>query len=124
MGVQLNIQTESGNKYSNAVNSMCELVVKRAFSPIKSFDFLYRFTADYAEEKKHLELIHKVSNDVIERKQKMLESQGWQDDVSEVGAKSKMAFLDLLIKHRDASGKPLSKSFIMREVNTFMFAVS
>nr|UUB32662.1 cytochrome P450 CYP4BQ2 [Dendroctonus rhizophagus] len=122
MGVQLNIQTESRSEYFNAVSSMCELVVKRAFSPLKSFDCLYHFTADYAEEKKHLNMLHKVSNDVIELRQKLLESEEIEDDVNEVGAKRKMAFLDLLLKYRDANGKPLSKTFIRKEVDTFMFA--
>nr|UUB32661.1 cytochrome P450 CYP4BQ1 [Dendroctonus rhizophagus] len=123
MGVDLKVQKESQNDYVAAVDAMCKTVVERAFNPLKSFDITYRLSPDYYREMRNVKLLHSVSNAVIDKRRKEMESE--KDNVEIVnddGTKRKMAFLDLLLKSRDEHGQPLSQEFIRREVDTFMFA--
>ncbi|KAH1024818.1 probable cytochrome P450 4d14 [Dendroctonus ponderosae] len=123
MGVDLKVQEESQNDYVAAVDAMCKTVVERAFNPLKSFDIIYRLSPDYYREMRNVKLLHSVSNTVIQKRRKEMESEKNNvESVNEDGTKRKMAFLDLLLKSRDEHGQPLSQDFIRREVDTFMFA--
>lgn len=120
MGVQLKIQDQKNTDYINAVAGMGQLIMERTFNPFKTFDFIYKLTADYRQEMKYVKLLHEVSEGVINKRKKEIEAEREEDE----GRKRKMAFLDLLLKYRDENGQPLSQDFIRHEVDTFMFAVS
>jgi len=120
MGVQLKIQYQENSDYITAVSSMGQLTMERSFNPFKSFDFFYKLTADYRQEMTNVKLLHEVSESVINKRKKELETESEENGER----KRKMAFLDLLLKYRDENGQPLSQDFIRHEVDTFMFAVS
>lgn len=114
----MNIQDQENTAYSEAVIGMGQILMERTFNPFKTFDFIYKLTPDYRQEMKYVKLLHEVSESVIAKRKNEIEAQ------KEEAGSRKMAFLDLLIKYRDENGRPLSKDFIMHEVNTFLFAVS
>jgi len=120
MGVQLKIQDQENTDYINAVSSMGQLIMERTFNPFKTFDFIYKLTADYRQEMTYVKLLHEVSEGVINKRKKEIEAESEGNGEK----KRKMAFLDLLLKYRDENGQPLSQAFIRNEVDTFMFAVS
>lgn len=126
MGVDLNVQKDHQSEYTNAVAGMCKIVVERAFNPLKMFEITYHLSSDYRKEKKYVELLHAVSDRVIETRKKEIanQMQAQEAEHDAIGTKRKLAFLDLLLQYRDENGQPLSQSFIRHEVDTFMFAVS
>ncbi|CAG9771867.1 unnamed protein product [Ceutorhynchus assimilis] len=117
MGIQLNIQSGSHDEYRKAVSGMCKIVVERAFNPLKTENWSYYFSKDYQNEKQYVKILHEVSDGVIEKRRREIENEA-NNDIR----KGKMAFLDLLLRYRDANGEPLSHDFIRHEVDTFMFA--
>jgi len=60
---------------------------------------------------------------IVNRREELLKSQDINnnsDEQEDIGAKKKMAFLDVLL-HSSIDGKPLSNMDIREEVDTFMF---
>lgn len=100
----------------------------RFIRPHLALPLLYRFLAPqmYRTEQKGIKLVHDFTEKIIAEKQNSLalaqKSQNIEhkDDSLELGAKSRMAFLDVLLQ-ATVNDQPLSDKQIRDEVNTFMF---
>nr|WKR34930.1 cytochrome P450 CYP4NQ25 [Monolepta hieroglyphica] len=118
MGISINAQTDGDSEYVRNVKAICALLTDRNFSPLDAR--LYPFTINYYKEKKILNVLHSHTDAVIHKRIKEIKTAGGAVDVDESGVKKKWAFLDLLLKST-IDGKPLTRSDIREEVDTFMF---
>lgn len=124
MGVSINAQDNSESDYVKAVKQMCDVVILRAFSPLKMYDFFYQFTDLYRRERKALNVLHGYTKKVIhKRKQELLAKEVDKNVKDEFGVKkTRFAFLDLLLQGDDGK-QVLSDNEIQEEVDTLLFEV-
>ncbi|KAF7279572.1 hypothetical protein GWI33_007034 [Rhynchophorus ferrugineus] len=120
MGVKLNALEDDTSIYVKNAKDLCKILIKKAFSPIN--EKLYPLTFMHYKEQKHLDVIHRYVENVIqqriqEREAKLIVS---DETKSNTGKRKRLAFLDLLLEAR-IDGEPLSLRELRDEVNTFMF---
>lgn len=128
MGVSCKAQINSDSKYVQAVKTISMVLHKRMFDVQYRLDFLFRLTNLARIQNQALKIIHDFSNDVIvARRNELLRAQQDKstaqvadENDNSIGAKKKMAFLDILLQS-NIDGKPLSNMDIQEEVDTFMF---
>ncbi|XP_037960748.1 cytochrome P450 4d1 isoform X2 [Teleopsis dalmanni] len=128
MGVSINAQTNADSEYVRAVKTISTVMHKRMFDILYRFDLTYKFTKLAQEEKKALNVLHSFTEKIIvQRREEILKAQENKtksseknEDITDVGAKRKMAFLDILLQS-EVDGKPLTNLDIREEVDTFMF---
>ncbi|CAO1428771.1 unnamed protein product [Diamesa tonsa] len=122
MGTDVNAQNNSNSTYVQSVKKMSELFILRVFDVKKRNDFLYSLSESYQTEQAVLKTLHDFTKSVIVARREQLEDskdkQSFEGDG--IGAKKKIAFLDLLLQ-ATIDGQPLSDSDIQEEVDTFMF---
>nr|QTM97445.1 Cytochrome P450 [Sitophilus oryzae] len=122
MGIEVEAQKKSQSTYVKSVDSMCNIVVDRAFNPLKTKDWLYMLTPSYYKEKAYVRYLHSMSDKVIKSKKSSRQNGIKEDKDDDTGRKKKNAFLDLLLTYKDQNGEPLSEKFIREQVDTIMFA--
>lgn len=122
MGVKINAQLNENLEFVGAINNFLDILMRRYFAFLKRFDFYYKFTEDYKNEKKSVKILNEMTQRVIEdRKRERL-----NNDVNnaksdqDLGIKKKVALLDLLLDLKDQ----FTDKELCDEVNTFFFAVS
>lgn len=119
MGVTINAQNQPDLLYVKSVKRMSQIIVERIINPLKKFDFTYRFTKTYADEKKCLKVLHDFTRKVIEQKKKVLTKA-----LEERSTNKRQAFLDLLLQLSKENTDTLTDDDIQEEVDTFMFEVN
>lgn len=124
MGVSIDAQEDPDSEYVKSVKEMCRIVAERGNSLIERSDFLYRFTNNYAKERKALNTLHGFTTSVIKkRKQQISHCDSKDEEVeNELGIKKRKAFLDLLLDFSQKEQDPLTDEELRNEVDTFMFA--
>ncbi|XP_016982524.1 cytochrome P450 4d1 isoform X1 [Drosophila rhopaloa] len=124
MGVSLNAQTNVDSEYVQAVKTISMVLHKRMFNILYRFDLTYMLTPLARAEKKALDVLHQFTERIIvQRREEILRGGGSQESSREdadVGAKRKMAFLDILLQST-IDERPLTNLDIREEVDTFMF---
>ncbi|XP_052856218.1 cytochrome P450 4d1 isoform X2 [Drosophila gunungcola] len=126
MGVSLNAQTNVDSEYVQAVKTISMVLHKRMFNILYRFDLTYMLTPLARAEKKALNVLHQFTEKIIvQRREELIRSGKEQEastkeDVDDVGAKRKMAFLDILLQST-IDERPLNNLDIREEVDTFMF---
>ncbi|XP_030749698.1 probable cytochrome P450 4d14 [Sitophilus oryzae] len=125
MGVWLEDTNKNHANYIKSVKGMCNIVVQRIASPVH--ESIYKFTWTQYKESKLLKVLHGFVDEVIERKIKDINTESKKNVVNNgtpalenVEEKERMVFLDLLLKS-NINGRPLTKTELRDEVNTFMF---
>nr|AKD43084.1 Cyp4d1-RA [Drosophila melanogaster] len=124
MGVSINAQSNSDSEYVQAVKTISMVLHKRMFNILYRFDLTYMLTPLARAEKKALNVLHQFTEKIIvQRREELIRegsSQESSNDDADVGAKRKMAFLDILLQST-VDERPLSNLDIREEVDTFMF---
>lgn len=125
MGTQVNTQIGNNFEYITAVKQYLQIIIRKQFSVLKRFDFLFKQTYDYKLLHKLVVILHSFTNSVIQkRKEELLKNTKVQMNGDEDNSyKKKEVFLNLLLQIRDEEGVPLSDEDIREEVDTFMFEV-
>lgn len=127
MGKNVGAQFNSESAYVKSIFQASDVIFHRQVSPWLWNNFIFWFHPDSRIFKKSLNVLHNFTDKVIkERKEIYHESQKKKKETKEedsneiLGAKKRLAFLDLLISASD-NGKALSDEDIREEVDTFMF---
>ncbi|XP_032594830.1 cytochrome P450 4d10 isoform X1 [Drosophila grimshawi] len=126
MGVSVNAQTNVDSEYVQAVKTISMVLHKRMFNIFYRFDLTYMLTPLARAEKRALNVLHNFTEKIIVQRREELLRAGQQDTEpqsagdADVGAKRKMAFLDILLQST-IDDKPLTNMDIREEVDTFMF---
>lgn len=122
MGISVNAQRNPTSEYVKSVKEICGILVERSISLIQRNDFSYRFTSNYAKERKALKVLHGFTSSVVQkRKKEFLEAKRNVETEDEFGIKRRKAFLDLLMEHSQKEEDPLTDEELRNEVDTFMF---
>ncbi|XP_063927494.1 cytochrome P450 4c3-like [Zophobas morio] len=116
MGVKISSQEGKNSEFVHALSHYFDILVVRAFSAWKRFDFLFKFAAEYPLQEKYVETLQKFCSSVIE-KRRLEKSPQVVETTSDLGIKRRIALLDLLLESDD-----LTNDDIKEEINTFMFA--
>jgi len=127
MGVSINAQSNADSEYVQAVKTISMVLHKRMFNILYRFDLTYMLTPLARAEKKALDVLHQFTEKIIvQRREEIIrggnengKGNGNSED-ADVGAKRKMAFLDILLQST-IDDRPLSNLDIREEVDTFMF---
>lgn len=128
MGVSINAQTNVDSEYVQAVKTISMVLHKRMFNIFYRFELTYMLTPLAQAERRALNVLHNFTEKIIvQRREELLRAsndagKAAQQDAADadVGAKRKMAFLDILLQSH-VDDKPLSNLDIREEVDTFMF---
>ncbi|KRK06141.1 cytochrome P450 4d1 isoform X2 [Drosophila yakuba] len=124
MGVSINAQSNADSEYVQAVKTISMVLHKRMFNILYRFDLTYMLTPLARAEKKALNVLHQFTEKIIvQRREELIRGGSGQESSNEdadVGAKRKMAFLDILLQST-VDERPLSNLDIREEVDTFMF---
>ncbi|KAH8396252.1 hypothetical protein KR222_006522, partial [Zaprionus bogoriensis] len=128
MGVSINAQTNVDSEYVQAVKTISMVLHKRMFNIFYRFELTYMLTPLARAERRALNVLHNFTEKIIvQRREELLRAasadpaQAQQAAAdADVGAKRKMAFLDILLQSH-VDDKPLSNLDIREEVDTFMF---
>ncbi|XP_016995690.2 cytochrome P450 4d1 isoform X1 [Drosophila takahashii] len=128
MGVSINAQSNADSEYVQAVKTISMVLHKRMFNILYRFDLTYMLTPLARAEKKALDVLHQFTEKIIvQRREEIIRGGNGGDQGStgstedaDVGAKRKMAFLDILLQST-IDERPLSNLDIREEVDTFMF---
>lgn len=123
MGVSIDAQTNADSEYVQAVKTISMVLHKRMFNIFYRFDLTYMLTPLAWAEKKALNVLHQFTEKIIVQRREELIKSGGQEAAeadADVGAKRKMAFLDILLQST-IDDRPLTNLDIREEVDTFMF---
>lgn len=138
MGTSINAQNNEQSEYVQAVKNACNILIERTFSVWKQFDIPFMFSNSYRVQKKSLKILHDITDNIIATRKSELEAEikknkeenakiGAGQPESEgfdvLGIKSRLAFLDLLMRC-SYEGHKLSDADVRDEVDTIMFAVN
>ncbi|KRF99612.1 uncharacterized protein Dwil_GK25786, isoform C [Drosophila willistoni] len=125
MGVSIHAQTNADSDYVRAVKTISMVLHKRMFNIFYRFDLTYMLTPLARAERRALNVLHEFTEKIIvQRREELLRGTPSETETSsadaDVGAKRKMAFLDILLQST-VDEKPLTNLDIREEVDTFMF---
>ncbi|XP_058822324.1 cytochrome P450 4d1-like isoform X2 [Topomyia yanbarensis] len=126
MGTSVKALQNADSEYVLAVKEAANISIRRMFDFVRRTSFFY-LTPSYLRLRKMLKILHGYTDNVIisRRKQlmhhsKMEVSRLESNESIDLGVKTRVAFLDLLLQTR-IDGKPLTDLEIREEVDTFMF---
>ncbi|KAK4880257.1 hypothetical protein RN001_008403 [Aquatica leii] len=114
MDTSVNAQEHINSEYVHSVDEIVNIIFNRLFSVIKRWNFLYRFSQDYQDEKKCIKILHGYTNNVIKNRRNELYG-------AEKVTNKKLNLLDILLTST-VNEKYLTNEEIREEVDTFMFA--
>ncbi|XP_039441587.1 cytochrome P450 4c3-like [Culex pipiens pallens] len=127
MGVKINAQDNPDSSYVKAVKEMADLILRRLFSALREFRWLFPFLKMAKQQKRLLNVLHSFTDSVIVTRKNQLENESAQLitqkklEESDIYGKRKLTLLDLLL-NVSIDGHPLSNPDIREEVDTFMAA--
>ncbi|ESP03555.1 hypothetical protein LOTGIDRAFT_237658 [Lottia gigantea] len=101
--------------YNQAVNELSELWFDRGRQPWLYFDTFYYMTKDGKRFREQCNYVHSVSEEIIEKRRKTLETEGPNKK------QRYLDFLDILLTAKDENGVGLTPLEIRNEVDTFLF---
>ncbi|XP_022901353.1 cytochrome P450 4c3-like [Onthophagus taurus] len=117
MGINHKYQHHGDTSYMNAVHAFLEIYMSRFFSILNRFDIFFRFTKDHKILYDSVNLMHKITDEVIKKRKDFLQGVSQEEDVDDMGIKKKRVFLDTLLEHPG-----LTNEEMRWQVDTFLFA--
>lgn len=123
MGVELHAQTNWESEYVKAVKEVTGIITTRHYNFLLRNNLFFRMSPLYWRQRKLLKILHGFTDSVILARRAELTKKQFkvdQPEINDVGAKKKMALLDILLQST-INGLPLSNMDIREEVDTFMF---
>jgi len=111
MGVKIFAQKDEDHPYNRALEGVAHTNAVRNRIPMLRFDFIFRWTEHYKQQKDCLKVVTNFTQSVIRERIKQ------KGEVR----KEKM-FLDVLLDAETEGGEKLSTKAVQEEVDTFMFA--
>ncbi|XP_039496667.1 probable cytochrome P450 4s3 [Drosophila santomea] len=125
MGIKKHAQLQSDSEYVQAVQSICRVMHKQSFSFWQRLNVFFKHTKPGKERAAALKVLHEETNRVIRlRREQLIQERNEsrpEADQDDVGAKRRLAFLDMLLLTQMEGGAELSDTDIREEVDTFMF---
>ncbi|BFZ23062.1 hypothetical protein BsWGS_26101 [Bradybaena similaris] len=112
-------QTIGMNEYESAMAELMALWTNRNYTPKHFSEWLYSKSSAGKRFYHLCNVVHKVSEDIIEKRRKQLQN---EDVKMRVGSRKIKDFLDTLLTAVDEDGVGLSPLEIRNEVDTFLFA--
>lgn len=115
---------ESSSEYVSAIVQLCDLVGQRQHNILHHWDWIYWKTQQGKLFKQTLNIVHRFSRDVVQKRRALLKAQREIVTQCEVAPTSQRRkdFVDILLLTRDEDGQGLTDEEIQAEANTFMFA--
>ncbi|KAL3999589.1 lipopolysaccharide-induced tumor necrosis factor-alpha factor [Sarotherodon galilaeus] len=115
---------ESPSEYVSAIVQLCDLVTQRHHNILHHWDWIYWKTQQGKLFKQTLNIVHRFSRDVVQKRRALLKAQREIITQCEVAPTSQRRkdFVDILLLTRDEDGQGLTDEEIQAEANTFMFA--
>ncbi|CAG9805216.1 unnamed protein product [Chironomus riparius] len=129
MGIDIQAQIKTDSLYVQAVKEITSLLIVRMFTFYLRPDFIYNLSSIKKRQDELIKILHDFTDKVIvNRREELIKSKNNNldensniiDENEDIGAKKKMAFLDVLL-HSSIEGKALTNMDIREEVDTFMF---
>nr|ASX93971.1 cytochrome P450 CYP4L29 [Zygaena filipendulae] len=121
MGVSVNAQMDSESEYVKANEQASYVISTRMRNLLLTNDFIFNVSPQKIKQTKALEVLHRVTNKVIQARRRVLEESNitkLEDTAG--GMKNKHAFLDLLLLG-EIDGKKIDDESVREQVDTFMF---
>ncbi|CAL1537320.1 unnamed protein product [Lymnaea stagnalis] len=115
MSYEADVQRSGQHPYAQAARDLAAAWAIRARTPWMWPSFIFKLTPLGLQFYKNCDYVHKVAEDVIDKRKQQLEKEG-------LPKKRRLDFLDILLTARDEDGKPMTDLEIRNEVDTFMFA--
>jgi uncharacterized iron-regulated protein len=115
----MNVQNRENSLYFQSVKNMSKIFMNRTMSITKCYDYIYRFTRDYAIEQESLKHLHGFTDSVISKKLEQLRNKATKSFTEADEDNGRKAFLDTIL----AADETLSHKEIREELNTLIFAV-
>ncbi|KAF8783292.1 Cytochrome P450 4c3 like protein [Argiope bruennichi] len=115
-GVKIGAQENEESQYLKSVTRAEEIIIERIANFWHWSDFFYQFTESGKELKKHLNVLHKFTRSVIQKKKNKL----LFDSPDPNQKRKRMALMDLLLEHHIQT-KDLTEEDIREEADTFAF---
>nr|QST15019.1 CYP4AP6 protein [Diaphanosoma celebensis] len=120
MGCKIDAQLKY-SEYANAVHRISQIIIERYSNPWLQADCIFALTAIGREHSRCLKILHNFTDNVIRhRRSQFLEQLKNGQEPSNIGTRTRRAFLDLLLE-AVTTGAPLSDQDIREEVDIFMF---
>ncbi|KAJ3615413.1 hypothetical protein MTP99_007480 [Tenebrio molitor] len=117
-GTQMDVQNKENSLYFQSVKNMSKIFMNRTMSITKGYDFIYRFTSDYATEQESLKHLHGFTDSVIRKKVEELKNKATNSSIEADGDEKQKSFLDTILE----TDGTLSHKELREELNTLIFA--
>ncbi|XP_047740628.1 cytochrome P450 4c3-like, partial [Hyalella azteca] len=127
MGNDINVQNDEESDYVKAVVGIAELIQTRQFSPWLHSDLIFKLSGLEKKQRRYIDTLHAMSLGAIRTRRieyNKIKKQGAGNSAQEpqiIGAKKRLAFLDLLLEASESSDARLTDEDLREEVDTFMF---
>ncbi|KAK9708542.1 Cytochrome P450 [Popillia japonica] len=121
MGTSVNAQNDNDCKYLKCVQTLMDIYLDRAISPILTNNLLYFFTNTYRKEMYATKVVHDYTNSVIAQRRKLLNNtnEDSKDSQNIKRKKARKALLDLLLEY-SANDPSFTEKDLQGEVDTFV----
>lgn len=115
---------ESSSEYVSAIVELCGLVIDRRQNILHHWDWIYWKTEQGKRFKQALNIVHRFTRDVVQKRRALLNQQRETETQSDVAPtpQKRRDFVDILLLTRDEDGQGLTDEEIQAEADTFMFA--
>uniref|UniRef100_A0A3Q0RC30 Cytochrome P450 family 4 subfamily F member 8 n=1 Tax=Amphilophus citrinellus TaxID=61819 RepID=A0A3Q0RC30_AMPCI len=115
---------ESSSEYVSAIVELSDLIIDRRQHILHHWDWIYWKTQQGKRFKQAVNIVHRFTRDVVQKRRALLSQQRETETQSDVAPtpQKRRDFVDILLLTRDEDGQGLTDEEIQAEADTFMFA--